>query len=118
MPPASPARQFRELLARPGLIRSLGAHDVFSALVLERAGLEMLFLGGFGASASLLGLPDLNLLTLTEMADAIRRTTARVSVPVIADGDTGHGSSCNVARTVQEFEAAGAAGLLLEPPVH
>ena len=115
--PPTAARRFRELLARPGLIRSLGAHDVFSAVLLERAGLEMVFLGGFGASASLLGLPDLNFLTLTEMADAIRRTTARVNVPVIADGDTGHGGLLNVARTVREFEAAGAAGLLLEDQV-
>jgi 2-methylisocitrate lyase-like PEP mutase family enzyme len=115
--PASSARRFRELLARPGLIRSLGAHDVLSALLMEQAGLEMVFLGGFGASASLLGLPDLNLLTQTEMADAIRRTTARVAIPVIADGDTGHGGVLNVARTVELFEAAGAAGLLLEDQV-
>src|SRR6185436_12726362 len=65
-------RRFRELLARPGIIPSLGAHDVFSALLMEQAGLEMIFLGGFGASASLLGLPDLNFLTQTEMADAVR----------------------------------------------
>lgn len=115
--PASSARRFRERLACPGLIRSLGAHDVLSALLMEQAGLEMVFLGGFGASASLLGLPDLNLLTQTEMADAIRRTTARVTVPVIADADTGHGGVLNVARTVELFEAAGAAGLLLEDQV-
>ena len=110
-------RRFRELLARPGIIRSLGAHDVFSALLMEQAGLEMVFLGGFGASASLLGLPDLNFLTMTEMADAVRRTTARLTVPVIADGDTGHGDLRNVARTVETFEAAGAAGILIEDQV-
>jgi 2-methylisocitrate lyase-like PEP mutase family enzyme len=87
----APVRRFRELLARPGLIRSLGAHDVFSALIMEQAGFDMVFLGGFGASASLLGLPDLNFLTMTEMADAVRRTAARLTVPLIADGDTGHG---------------------------
>ncbi|MFM1770063.1 MAG: 2,3-dimethylmalate lyase [Verrucomicrobiota bacterium] len=115
--PVPPARRFRELLARPGLIRSLGAHDVLSALIMEQAGLEMIFLGGFGASASLLGLPDLNLITQTEMAEAVRRTTARVTIPVIADADTGHGGALNVARTVELFEAAGAAGLLLEDQV-
>lgn len=114
--PTGPAA-FRTLLATPGLIRSLGAHDVFSALIMEQAGLEMVFLGGFGASASMLGLPDLNFLTAPEMADAIRRTTARLRIPVIADGDTGHGDLHNVRRTVELFEAAGAAGLLLEDQV-
>ena len=111
------ARRFRELLARPGIIPSLGAHDVFSALLMEQAGLEMVFLGGFGASASLLGLPDLNFITMTEMADAIRRTAARLTGPVIADGDTGHGGLLNVARTVRSFQAAGAAGILIEDQV-
>jgi 2-methylisocitrate lyase-like PEP mutase family enzyme len=110
-------RKLRELISRPGIIPSLGAHDVFSALIMEQAGLEMIFLGGFGASASMLGLPDLNFLTMTEMADAIRRTTARLTIPVIADGDTGHGDLHNVQRTVETFEAAGAAGILLEDQV-
>lgn len=111
------ARRFRQLLARPGIIPSLGVHDVFSGLIVEQSGFEMLFMGGFGASASLLGLPDLNFLTVTEMADAIRRMTARVRIPVIADGDTGGGDRHNVRRTVELFEAAGAAGILLEDQV-
>lgn len=110
-------RRFRELLARPGIIPSLGVHDVFSGLIAEQAGLEMVFMGGFGTSASLLGLPDLNFLTMSEMADAIRRMTARLTIPVIADGDTGHGDLHNVRLTVQRFEAAGAAGILLEDQV-
>src|SRR5438270_1918096 len=113
----SGARRFRELLGRPGVIRSLGAHDVFSARLVEAAGLETVFLGGFGTSASLLGLPDVGFITLTEMADAVRRTAARVSIPVVADGDTGHGDLHNVVRTVREFERAGAAGVLLEDQV-
>ncbi len=106
------------MLLRPGLIASLGAHDVFSALVMQQAGIEMLFAGGFGVAASTLGLPDLGLITLTEMAEAVRRMTAQVSIPVVADGDTGHGDLQNVVRTVRELEAAGAAGLLLEDQVH
>ncbi len=106
--------RLRQLLAQPGIIRSLGAHDVFTALIVEQAGFETVFIGGFGTSASMLGLPDLNFLTLTEMADAVRRMAARVSVPVIADGDTGHGDLHNVQRTVGMFEAAGASGILLE----
>lgn len=110
--------KLRELLRKPGLIQSLAAHDVFTALLIEQAGFECVFLGGFGASASMLGLPDLNFLTVTEMADAIRRTAARVRIPIIADGDTGHGAAHQVRRTVELFEQAGAAGILLEDQVY
>lgn len=113
----SAARKLRSLLAAPGIIRSLAPHDVFTARVMERAGLPLLFLGGFGASASAFGLPDLGLLGLAEMAEAARRMTGAVNVPVIVDGDTGYGSIPNVIRTVHEFERAGAAGMLLEDQV-
>src|SRR5438874_2241375 len=110
-------RRLRELLNKAGIIRSLGAHDVFTARLIEAAGLETVFIGGFGTSASLLGLPDVGFLTLTEMADAVRRMAQRVAIPVVADGDTGHGDLHNVVRTVREFEKAGAAGILLEDQV-
>src|SRR6516165_8283818 len=99
-------RQLHDLLTRPGIIRSLGAHDVFTARLIEAAGLETVFLGGFGTSASLLGLPDVGFITLSEMADAVRRMAQAVNVPVVADGDTGHGDLHNVTRTVREFEQA------------
>src|SRR2546426_2024114 len=113
----STTKRLRELLKGHGVIRSLGAHDVFTARLVERAGLETVFLGGFGTAASLLGLPDVGFITLTEMADAVRRMALRVSIPVVADGDTGHGDLHNVVRTVREFERAGAAGILLEDQV-
>ncbi|WLD14533.1 isocitrate lyase/PEP mutase family protein [Planctellipticum variicoloris] len=113
----SAPRQLRELLARPGIIRSLAPHDVFSARIMEQAGIELLFLGGFGASASLLGLPDTGLITQTEIVEAARRMTSAVRVPVIVDADTGHGDVQNIVRTVRELERAGAAGLLLEDQV-
>ena len=113
----SPARRQRALLDRPGIVRSMGAHDVLPAVLMERAGFEVAFLGGFGASASLCGLPDLNLLGIAEMAQAVRRMARRVSIPVIADGDTGHGEIPHVERCVAEFEGAGAAGILLEDQV-
>src|ERR671935_2719806 len=111
------AKRLRELLRQPQIIRSRGAHDVFPARLIEAAGLETVFIGGFGTSASLLGLPDVGFLTLTEIADAVRRMALRVSIPVVADGDTGHGDLHNVVRTVREFERAGAAGVLLEDQV-
>jgi 2-methylisocitrate lyase-like PEP mutase family enzyme len=110
-------KRLRELLAKPGIIRSLGAHDVFTALIVEQAGFESVFIGGFGTSASTLGLPDLNFLTMTEMADAVRRMASRLTIPVIADGDTGHGDLHNVQRTVEAFARAGASGILLEDQV-
>lgn len=106
--------RLRHLLARPGIVRSLAPHDVFTAKIMEQAGIELLFLGGFGASASLLGLPDVGFITLPEMADLARRVTGAVRVPVIVDGDTGHGGWQNVVRCVRDFERAGAAGMLLE----
>lgn len=113
----NPPKTLRQLLNQPGIIRSLGAHDVFTALIVEKMGFETVFIGGFGTSASMLGLPDLNFLTLSEMADAVRRMASRLSIPVIADGDTGHGDLHNVQRTVRSFEQAGAQGILLEDQV-
>ena len=117
MSPKSGPTRLRELLQQPGIICSLGAHDVFTALIVEQAGFETVFIGGFGTSASMLGLPDLNFLTMSEMADAVRRMAARVCIPVIADADTGYGDLHNVQRTVEAFKAAGASGILLEDQV-
>lgn len=111
------ARRLRELLARPGIIKTLAPHDVFTARLLEQAGFELLFLGGFGVSASVFGWPDVGLVTLSEMTEAVRRMAFRIQIPLVADGDTGHGSVLNVAQTVREFERAGAAGILLEDQV-
>ena len=110
-------RVIRELLEKPGIVRTLGAHDVLTAVLIERAGFESVFIGGFGTSASLYGLPDLNFLGMTEMVDATRRMAHRVSIPVIADADTGHGDLHNVMRCVTEFEGAGAAGIILEDQI-
>lgn len=107
-------QQIRTLLNKPGIICSLGAHDVLTAVLIEQTGFDSVFMGGFGTSASLNGYPDLNFLGLMEMVDATRRMAHRVSIPVIADADTGHGDIHNVIRCVEEFEGAGAAGIILE----
>lgn len=113
----TPARRLRERLARPEIIRSMAVHDVLSALIVEEAGCEMVFLGGFGVSASVHGLPDLGLLGLAEMTEATRRMAHRLTVPLIADADTGHGDLHNAARCAREFEATGAAGIIIEDQV-
>ena len=79
--PPSPAGRIRALMKKPGIIRTLGAHDVLTAVLVEQAGFESVFIGGFGTSASLYGLPDLNFLGMTEMVDATRRMAHRVSIP-------------------------------------
>ncbi len=100
-------RQFRELMEKPGIISTLGAHDVLSAVLAEQAGFDTVFIGGFGTSASLFGLPDINFVGISEMADTTRRMAQRLSIPVVADADTGHGDLHNVMRCVQEFEGSG-----------
>ena len=109
--------QLKELMQKPGIIKMLGAHDVLTAVLFEQCGFDSVFIGGFGTSASLYGLPDLNFLGMTEMVDATRRMTHRLSIPVIADADTGHGDLHNVMRCVNEFEGAGAAAIILEDQV-
>ena len=109
--------KLRKLLTQPGIIRSLGAYDAFRHRLIELAGIELILAGGFGISGSLLGLPDVGFLSLGEIADVVRRMAMHVDVPIVADGDTGHGDLHNVVRTVREFERAGAAGLLLEDQV-
>ena len=114
---SNPASKLNELMQKPGIIKMLGAHDVLTAVLVEQCGFDSVFIGGFGTSASLYGLPDLNFLGMTEMVDATRRMTHRLSIPVIADADTGHGDLHNIMRCVGEFEGAGAAGIILEDQV-
>ncbi|MGI9658642.1 MAG: isocitrate lyase/PEP mutase family protein [Gaiellaceae bacterium] len=95
----------------------VSAYDALTAKVAEAAGVEVLHLTGFGASAAMGGTPDIGLLSLTEMVDACRRICDATEAPVLADADTGHGNPLNVRRTIREFEAAGAAGVHLEDQV-
>ena len=94
-----------------------GAHDALTAKIVGQAGFKALTIGGYSASASLLGLPDLSFLTLTEMVDCIHRIVGAVDIPVFTDGDTGHGGVLNVRRTVKEIERTGAAGMFIEDQV-
>jgi carboxyvinyl-carboxyphosphonate phosphorylmutase len=107
----------RELLREPRPLIAPGAYDALSARLIEQAGFDVVYMTGFGTTASLIGRPDVGLLTGTEMVDNARRIAAAVAVPVIADADTGYGNAISVLRTVQLYEQAGVAGLHLEDQV-
>ncbi|WP_248313129.1 isocitrate lyase/PEP mutase family protein [Bosea sp. F3-2] len=107
----------RERLRRPGIVVAPGCHDALGARIIERAGFEAIYMTGNGLSASILGAPDLGLLTLTEMAARARAIAASIAVPLIADADTGYGNLNNVARTIAEYEMAGVGALHLEDQV-
>jgi len=94
-----------------------GAHDALSARLAEQAGFKCICMGGYPTTAVLLGKPDIGLLTMTEMVANCKRICDATNLPVLADGDNGHGNALNVMRTVREFEAAGAAGIILEDQV-
>jgi 2-methylisocitrate lyase-like PEP mutase family enzyme len=104
----------RDLLRQGGLLVVPAVYDALSGRIAERLGFKAVGLGGFLVAASRLGLPDVGYLTMSEMAEATRALAAAVRVPVLADGDTGYGNPLNVRRTVREFEAAGAHGIVLE----
>ncbi len=108
------ANILRKLIAAPEIVVLPGAHDVLSAKLIEQAGFSVVFTSGFGLSASALGMPDLGLLTMTETLDRVRRIVDAVSIPVVADMDTGYGNTLNVVRTVQECVRLGVAGIILE----
>lgn len=109
--------RLRKLLARDEILVAPGAHDVLTAKIIEKEGFEAVYMTGYGTSASLLGKPDVGLLTLTEMVQRAANIAEAVNIPVIADGDTGYGNAVNVMRTVREYEKAGVACIQLEDQV-
>ena len=109
--------RFRQLLDRPEILALPGAHDVLSARLIESAGFEALTAGGYAAHATLLGAPDIAQLGLGEMADHYARLCDATHLPLLADADTGYGSSIHAARTVRAYERAGVAALFIEDQV-
>jgi 2-methylisocitrate lyase-like PEP mutase family enzyme len=91
-----------------------GCYDGLGARLIEEAGFSAAYMTGFGSAAGRLGQPDVGLLTLSEMVDNAHLIAQAVSIPVIADADTGYGNALNVIRTVREYEAAGVAAIHLE----
>src|SRR6476469_5867423 len=112
--PNSGAERLRQLIAGDAVVVAPGAYVALSARLVEQAGFDVVYMTGYGASASLLGRPDIGLLSFGEMADQARRFVQAVGVPVISDADNGYGNALNVMRTVREYEAAGVAALHIE----
>jgi carboxyvinyl-carboxyphosphonate phosphorylmutase len=113
----APRARLRELLSAGAPLMAPGAYDALSARLIEQAGFDAVYMTGFGTTASLIGRPDVGLLSGAEMVDNARRIVSAVDVPVIADADTGYGNALNVVRTVQLYEQAGVAGIQLEDQV-
>lgn len=109
--------QLRALLARPGIRLTPSATDALTARLIAEAGFEIAYMGGNATTASHLGVPDVGLITMTEMADHAARLADASGLPLIVDADTGYGNALNVRRTVRAFENAGAAGLHIEDQV-
>lgn len=108
---------FRQRVLGQKTIWAAGAYDAFSARCIEAAGFDAVMTSGFGVSASVLGMPDAELYTMTENVGVVRNVVNTVNIPVIADIDTAYGNAINAMRTIREFEAAGAAAVIMEDQV-
>jgi len=112
--PEEPAGiRFRRLLERPEILQMPGAHLGLAALLAKRAGFEALYMSGAAMSATM-GLPDLGMITVDDVAWHIRQVVRASALPVLVDGDTGYGEALNVMHMVRCFEEAGAAAVHLE----
>lgn len=109
----APGHRLRELLVRPGILQMPGAHNGIAALQAKAAGFEALYLSGAAMTASM-GLPDLGIITVDEVAFFIRQLVRSAGLPVLVDGDTGYGEALNVMHMVRVFEEAGAAAVQIE----
>lgn len=112
--PAKPAgERFRALVAAGGIVRMPGAHNGMAALQAKAAGFKALYLSGAAMTASM-GLPDLGIITVDEVAFFIRQIVRASGLPVLVDGDTGYGEALNVMHMVRVFEDAGAGAVQIE----
>ena len=110
--------KLRSLLKQPGIIVAPGAHNAFTAKIIEQTGgFQAVYMTGSGAAMSLIGEPDIGLLTMTEMVTQARNLASAVSLPLIADADTGYGNAINVVRTVREYERGGVAAIHIEDQI-
>jgi carboxyvinyl-carboxyphosphonate phosphorylmutase len=104
----------RSILSGSGCVRPGSVYDAISIRIAEDLGFELGMFGGSVASLAVLGDPDITLITLTELAEQMRRMSRAAALPVLVDADHGYGNALNVRRTIEELEIAGAAGLTIE----
>jgi methylisocitrate lyase len=116
LPRESAAQRFRALLKQPGILQLPGAHNGMAALQAKAAGFEALYLSGAAMTASM-GLPDLGIITVDEVAFFVRQITRASGLPLLVDADTGYGEALNVMHATRVFEDAGAAALHLEDQI-
>lgn len=113
-PATTPRARLRQLLARNGTLMAPGVADALNARIVAKHGFEAVYMTGAGATAVRLGMPDVGLMTMTEMVDNAARIYDACKLPVIADADNGYGGVHNVRRTIQSYERAGIAAIHLE----
>src|ERR1700745_4099619 len=116
LPRESAGRRFRELLKRPGILQLPSTHNGMAALQAKAAGFEALYLSGAAMTASM-GLPDLGIITVEEVASFVRQIVRASGLPLLVDADTGYGEALNVMHAVRVFEESGAGALHLEDQI-
>ena len=109
--------RFRQLIDAPEILMLPGAHDALSLKLAEKAGFQAATCGGYSATASLIGQPDVGQLGMSEMAEMYARLCDRTDIPLLADADTGYGGPTNVARMMRAYERAGIAAVFIEDQV-
>ncbi len=110
----TPGKRFRDALAKESPLQIAGAINTYCALLAEHSGFQALYLSGAGVANASFGLPDLGFTTREDVAEDIRRICSRTALPLLVDADTGFG---DIAETVKQFIAAGAAGMHLEDQI-
>lgn len=106
--------RLKQLIQEKDILVMPGVYDALSAKIAEKCGVKAVQVSGYGLAGSNLGLPDVGIMTKTQMVELVRNICNATTIPVMADGDTGFGNAVNLYYAVKEFEAAGAAGINLE----
>ena len=109
--------RLRELLEQPGVLTVPGCYDAISAIMVEKNGFPVAYMTGFGSSASVIGQPDAGIMDFTQMSTHAGNMAHSISIPLIADGDTGYGNAVNVYRTVKTYAQHEVAAIQLEDQV-
>ena len=111
------SKSLRKILQNNDTILVPGIYDALSAKIAQQVGFDTVFHTGYGTAATLLGVPDIGLVSFSEMNERVSSICNSIDIPVIADADTGYGNTLNTMRTVKNYIRSGAAGLILEDQV-